>query len=129
MNRLDSDQDQSPFGLVVASPGSAVPPIWTDWLLFMVPLFTTEMRDLTNAELARLRTEAADLIAGHGDDAQYGGQHRAGARTAIARALALLAWAEGGVTALGIHACVRPHTGCPGRFDATPCTAPEEGSD
>lgn len=122
MQRLNSQQNHGPFGLVVASPGSSAPRTWTDWLLFMVPLFISQMQDITEAKAARMREEAADLIASHGDDAQYGGQHQAGARTAIAKALALLARADGGVTALGVHACLQPHAGCPGRSNDTPPT-------
>ncbi|WDN56208.1 hypothetical protein [Streptomyces clavuligerus] len=84
------------------------------WLLFMVPLCIAEFRDLPEFEITRASARAADLIASHGDDAQYGGQHQRSARTAIAKGLAVLARADGGVTALGIHACVRPHAGCPG---------------
>ncbi len=106
-----------PFGRVVDvrkdAPTSASP-AWVTWLLFMVPLCIAEFRDLPEFEIARVSARAADLIASHGDDAQYGGQHQRSARTAIAKGLAVLARADGGVTALGIHACVRPHAGCPG---------------
>ncbi|MFF4534018.1 hypothetical protein ACFY1P_32715 [Streptomyces sp. NPDC001407] len=115
-------ESYGPFGLVVTDPDSttSVPHIWTDWLLFMVPLCIAEMRDLTEAEFDRVRAESSGLIASHGDDAQFGGRHQAGARTAIAKGLAVLARADGGVTALGIHACVRPHAGCPGGVQAAP---------
>ncbi|MEV7465232.1 MULTISPECIES: hypothetical protein [Streptomyces] len=125
MKSLNSSQQHSPFGLVVASPGSAAPRIWTDWLLFMVPLFIAQMQHISDAQASRMSEGAADLIAEHGDDAQYGGSHQSGARTAIAKGLALLARAEGGVTALGIHACIQPHAGCPGRVNAAPHPTPE----
>ncbi|MFD8416578.1 hypothetical protein ACFV2Q_33355 [Streptomyces sp. NPDC059650] len=106
-----------PFGRVVTAPASSAkptPPNWVTWLLFMVPLCIAEMRNLSELEFKRVSARAADLIASHGDDAQYGGHHQGSARTAIAKGLAALARAEGGVTALGIHACVRPHLDCPG---------------
>ncbi|MGY4967121.1 hypothetical protein [Streptomyces sp. 900105245] len=112
-----------PFGRVVTAPGSSATPApstWVAWLLFMVPLCIAEFRDLPAPEIKRVSEEAADLIASHGDDAQYGGHHQRSARTAIAKGLAVLARAEGGVTALGIHACTRPHDGCP----AIPTTQP-----
>ncbi|MEU5137053.1 hypothetical protein [Streptomyces californicus] len=84
----------------------------------MVPLYIAELRDLSEPEIERVSARAADLIAGHGDDAQYGGRHQRSARTAIAHGLAALARADGGVTALGIHACTRPHVGCPGSSNA-----------
>jgi hypothetical protein len=120
------DASHIPFGLVVTAPAdTTVPPNWTTFLLAMVPLFIAETKDLTEGQLARMRHEAEDLITEHGDDALYGGEHRAGARTAIAKSLALLARADGGVTALGIHACLQPHAGCPGRFSSTPPPTPE----
>ncbi|MEU2770762.1 MULTISPECIES: hypothetical protein [Streptomyces] len=106
-----------PFGRVVTAPEDSPTPAsstWVTWLLFMVPLCIAELRDLSEPDIERLSTRAADMIASHGDDAQYGGHHQRSARTAIAQGLAVLARADGGVTALGIHACMRPHVGCPG---------------
>ncbi|MFI5986805.1 hypothetical protein ACIBEA_38830 [Streptomyces sp. NPDC051555] len=118
-------EHHGPFGLVVASTDrpTAAPPNWTNWLLLMVPLFIAEMRELPDDEIARLREENVDLITAHGDDAQFGGSQRAGGRNAIAKGLALMARADGGVTALGVHACLRPHIGCPGRFTTSPAPA------
>ncbi|MFE9121501.1 hypothetical protein [Streptomyces sp. NPDC007172] len=121
-----------PFGRVVAAPEdtpTSAPAAWVTWLLFMVPLCITEVRDLSEPEFDRVSARAADLIASHGDDAQYGGHHQRSARTAIAQALALLATAEGGVTALGIHACMRPHVGCPGTAPAHPSPSKHEEHD
>ncbi|MFI6689279.1 hypothetical protein [Streptomyces sp. NPDC050485] len=110
-----------PFGLVVTDPEGQTfaSQAWVTWLLFMVPLCIAELRGLPEPEIERISAESADLIASHGDDAQYGGHHQRSARTAIAKGLAVLARADGGVTALGIHACLRPHIGCPGRFATT----------
>jgi len=109
-------ESHGPLGLVVRDPDSStsVSELWTDWLLFMVPLCLSEMRSLPEAEIDRIRAESSALIASHGDDAQFGGRHQATARTAIAKGLAVLARSEGGVTALGIHACTHPHSDCPG---------------
>ncbi|MHC3392860.1 hypothetical protein ACLQ2E_25845 [Streptomyces lavendulocolor] len=90
------------------------------WLLFMVPLCIAELREVSEPDIERLAARAVDLISSHGDDAQYGGHHQRSARTAIAQGLAVLARADGGVTALGIHACVRPHLDCPGHSPAHP---------
>ena len=86
-----------------------------DWLTFMVPLFIAELRHMTDEEIRRARADALEQIASHGDDLQYGGRHQGSSRTALAKALAILARAEGGVTALGVHACLAPHVDCPGR--------------
>lgn len=116
-------EPHGPFGRVVTAPRSSATsasPKWVTWLLFMVPLCIAELRDLPEPEIKRVSERAADLIASHGDDAQYGGHHQRSARTAIAKGLAVLAHAEGGVTALGIHACIHPHDGCPGDPTAHP---------
>ncbi|MDX3206263.1 MULTISPECIES: hypothetical protein [Streptomyces] len=110
-----------PFGRVVTAPEdspTSASARWVTWLLFMVPLCIAELRGLSEPEIERVSARAADLIASHGDDAQYGGHHQRSARTAIAQGLAVLARADGGVTALGIHACVRPHAHCPGTSPA-----------
>jgi len=86
-----------------------------DWLTFMVPLFVAELRHTTDEEIQRARADALEQIASHGDDLQYGGRHQGSSRTALAKALAILARAEGGVTVLGVHACLAPHVDCPGR--------------
>ncbi|MEU6352160.1 hypothetical protein ABZ896_22970 [Streptomyces sp. NPDC047072] len=120
------DASPSPFGLVVTDPANTtVPPAWTNWLLLMVPLFIADLRDVPDDLAYQMGANAGDVIASHADDAQHGGENRARARNAIAKSLALLARADGGVTALGIHACLKPHAGCPGRFNAAPPPTPE----
>jgi hypothetical protein len=115
-SQRSAPDSHGPLGLVVRDPESntSVPELWTDWLQFMVPLCLAEMWNLSDAEIDRIRSECCDAIASHGDDAQFGGRHQGTARTAIAKGLAVLAMADGGVTALGIHACTRSHAGCPG---------------
>jgi hypothetical protein len=119
-------ESYGPFGCVVAAPRGVQPPRrhttrddqfrdrLVDWLTFMVPMFIAELRNASDEELERARTDALEQIASHGDDLQYGGKHQASSRTALAKAFAILARADGGVTALGVHACLRPHEGCPG---------------
>jgi hypothetical protein len=120
------EADHGPFGLVVLDPESetSAPATWTDWLLFMVPLCISEMRNASEVEIDKVRAEAGEQIANHGDDAQFGGRHQASARTALAKGLALLAHAEGGVSAFGIHACTTSHDACPGERPA-PAKTPD----
>ena len=73
----------------------------------------------------------ADVIAAHGDELQYGGRHRPEAFNALAKALALAAFAHGGVTFCGIHWCAGsghmgvPHAGgmCAEELQRKPVTA------
>lgn len=113
-----------PCGLVVAAPDSsgaagsghaaALPHGFVDLLLMMVPLCIAEMQAWSDERLEAARHASVQLITSHGDDLQFGGRHRGAALAATARGLALGARAPGGITALGIHACTRPHEGCPG---------------
>ncbi|MFE9428985.1 hypothetical protein ACFYNO_39250 [Kitasatospora sp. NPDC006697] len=117
-----------PFGLVLLDPKArTVAPSddgfrerLADWLLFMVPMFISEQRNATAEEIDRARSDALEQIASHGDDLQFGGRHQGSSRTALAKAFAVLARAEGGVTALGVHACTAPHPFCPGERATTP---------
>ncbi|MFZ3491782.1 hypothetical protein ACODT5_00825 [Streptomyces sp. 5.8] len=99
-----------------------------DFLCFLVPLAIEEQSRLSNARIDSMREELLDTIAAHGDDLLFGGAHRKPARVALAKALALLATAEGGVTILGVHACIAMHEGCPG-FEPGEATAPSSDSD
>ena len=105
-----------------AQPDEQFSALLADWLLFMVPMFIAELRHATDGEIEQASADALEQIASHGDDLQYGGRHQGSSRTALAKALAILARAEGGVTVLGVHACIAPHTGCPGRpFPPSAC--------
>lgn len=84
------------------------------YLLGVVPLVIAELRNARPEEVERLRVEAAKELGSHGDDLQYGGRHQASSRTALATGFGILASADGGVTAFGVHACTAPHEGCPG---------------
>lgn len=66
------------------------------------PCAVAELRVLVEPEIERASARAVALISSHGDDALSGGSHRRVLR------------ADGEETALGIHACVRPHSDCPG---------------
>ncbi|WP_067469646.1 hypothetical protein [Nocardia amamiensis] len=108
----------------------------TTTLLALVPTWIATVRDWTTEQRQQATTEAAHTIASHGDALQFGGKKGGHALDALARGLALLAHAEGGVTALGIHACIEPHDSCPGLqprpadqtdsapTDSSPATAP-----
>ncbi|MGW4894592.1 hypothetical protein ACWEQL_20300 [Kitasatospora sp. NPDC004240] len=115
-----------PFGCVVTAPNNSrshrpdaagdrgFHARLTSFLLFMVPMFIAELRDASEEQIDRAREDALEQIASHGDDLQFGGTHQRSSRTALAKGFAVLARAEGGVTALGVHACLHPHEGCPG---------------
>ncbi|WP_327378671.1 hypothetical protein OG393_32675 (plasmid) [Streptomyces sp. NBC_01216] len=117
-----------PFGLVLLDPkalnGAPTDDGFrerlADWLLFMVPMFISEQRNASAEEIDRARSDALEQIASHGDDLQFGGKHQSSSRTALAKGFAILARAEGGLTALGVHACTAPHPFCPGERAITP---------
>jgi len=113
----------TPFGLVVLVPQRAEAASPQDrlfreqlagFLTALVPLFIAEQRQAPASDIERMRLDALDQIAHHGDALQFGGRHATASRTALAKGLAVLARAEGGVTILGIHACIARHDGCPG---------------
>ncbi|NUU20935.1 MAG: hypothetical protein HOV68_05375 [Streptomycetaceae bacterium] len=125
------------FGRVVRLPGTP-PPEDTrdaafragliDFLLTFAPLAIAEQRGRTNEELEPLRERWEELVTYRGDELQYGGPHRGASRSALAQGIALLARAEGGVTALGIHACITAHAGCPGAAPPPAVPAAPEAS-
>jgi hypothetical protein len=86
-----------------------------DFLLMALPfaIWDTQKLDPTSPEYERLRREATDAIASHGDDLQFGGRHAAATAGKLVQGLALLAGAPGGVTFAGVHACLEDHEGCP----------------
>lgn len=116
-----------PFGRVVLDPtrtsgtsSDGFRERLADWLLMMIPMFIAEQRDASDEEIERARVEALEQIASHGDDLQFGGKHRSSSRTGLAKGFAVLARAEGGVSALGVHACTAPHLHCPGERHSAP---------
>lgn len=125
-----ASDSHGPFGCVVLAPAEGRPtgtrPVrddgfqerLADWLLLMVPLFIAEQRNASAEAIDRARTDALEQIASHGDDLQFGGKCQGSSRTALAKGFAILARAEGGVTALGVHACTAPHSYCPQQADA-----------
>ncbi|MFF2378407.1 hypothetical protein ACFVUW_28860 [Streptomyces xiamenensis] len=123
-----------PFGRVVLVPkshprrsdGDGFRERLADWLLFMVPMFIAEQRSASAKEIERARGEALEQIASHGDDLQYGGRYQGPSRTALAKGIAILASAEGGITTLGVHACTAPHLHCPGDHQSTPGPAKDK---
>lgn len=86
----------------------------------LYPMAAFEVRNLTEDERRKLGHTCADVIAEHSDRLLYPGRRPQPVRepsslSAIATAMALLAYAPGGVTLWGYHYCNEPHPGCPGR--------------
>ncbi|GAB4590113.1 hypothetical protein [Nocardia sp. IFM 10818] len=109
------------FGCVVSVPLPDVGSEWirycrnlSDILLGLVPLSIEETSRWPADRVDRERRAAVAVIATHGDDLLFDGPDRGACLNALARAFALGARAEGGMTAFGIHACLNPHIGCPG---------------
>lgn len=89
-------------------------------LLAAVPLAIDALRDLTDAERDSRRgwLRVLDLIGAKGDVLLYGGGQPGEAAAVLARlaeTLAVLAYADGGVTAFGLHWHAVPHAWCPGQ--------------
>lgn len=84
-------------------------------LLGLVPFRCAELADASEEQLKEFAKEAADLIAHKADafEHQKKGQKPTGVLAALATAIALGARQEGGITHLGVHACLEPHEGCP----------------
>ncbi|MFF8283398.1 hypothetical protein ACF06W_11820 [Streptomyces albus] len=85
-------------------------------LLGLVPLSCAELAGASEGRLRQVADESADLIAHKADVFQYqkAGQKSTGVLSALAAAIALGARQDGGITHLGIHACLEPHEGCRG---------------
>ncbi|MGA5442502.1 hypothetical protein ACPCKW_23700 [Streptomyces griseoincarnatus] len=128
----ESTASHGAFGLVVRVPVADVRPHpehapWrgafperlADFLVGLIPLFIAELAHATDEQIGQVRDGALEEIPHHGDDLQFGGEHRRSSRTALAKAFAILARAEGGVTALGVHACTAVHEGCPAKSPAS----------
>lgn len=82
-------------------------------LLMLVPLAITELAGLSFETRQKIAEEAGDLISGKADQLMYASSQEPGVLGPMARGFAALAYQPGGVTALGLHACVLPHPGCP----------------
>ena len=99
-------------------------------LKLAVPIHMLTMRDWSPDALTTAARAAADVVALHGDDLQFGGKHCAKAFNALARGLAAAALcAEGGVRwkALGLHWCTVP--GCNNPDADHPNPYPERAAD
>lgn len=88
-------------------------------LVAAVPVEIEMLRGLTDEQLATRRDwlRVLNLVAAKGDVLLYGGGQPGEAAAVFARlaeALAVLAFAEGGVTVFGLHWCAVPHRWCPG---------------
>ena len=90
-------------------------------LQLTVPLRIAELRAAPLDQLLALGQKAADTVAEHGDDLQYGGAHCARARAALTTGLAVAALAAwGGVTWRSLHWCRNPACHDPGDVDGHP---------
>ncbi|WNI17559.1 hypothetical protein [Actinacidiphila sp. ITFR-21] len=84
-------------------------------LVGLVPLRIWELRDASELEIGVLAKECSALIASGADAFMFQKQQQkpTGVLAALATAFAVLARVEGGITHLGVHACLEPHAGCP----------------
>ncbi|MFF4417509.1 hypothetical protein ACFYY8_33710 [Streptosporangium sp. NPDC001559] len=83
-------------------------------LLGLVPLAIAELRGTTFEQRQERVAADADLIATQADEMMFGkGKKATGVLSATALGIAVGAYQPGGVTVLGLHACVHPHPGCP----------------
>ncbi|MFC9505341.1 hypothetical protein [Streptomyces sp. NPDC057002] len=84
-------------------------------LLGLVPFWSADLAGASEARLKRLAEESEDVIAHKADVFQFQkeGQEATGVLSALAAAIALGARMPGGITHLGVHACLEPHEGCP----------------
>ncbi|MEV1178594.1 hypothetical protein [Nonomuraea sp. NPDC049784] len=84
-------------------------------LLALVPQAIHEMRPLSFAERQAIATECSQTIAERSDRLMFPtpGGKPSGVLAALARGFAAAAYQPGGITTLGIHACVFAHPGCP----------------
>jgi hypothetical protein len=75
-------------------------------LLIAVPLWIEEMKKVSWEERRQFSSECCNIICHHGDDILYK-SHKKGetatAFNALARGMAILSFARGGVTAFGLH--------------------------
>lgn len=95
-------------------------PVLAETLRLAVACWMVEMRGLTAEQRRhRLPRDAAGLVGSRGDALQWRGKSgravpgTAATFNALAAGMAALAGEDGGVTALGVHACARDHDGCP----------------
>ncbi|MGW4720904.1 hypothetical protein [Nocardia sp. NPDC004260] len=113
---------QHPFGCVVEVDRTPRPDPkdeafaanLTTTLLALVPPWIATVRTWTTEQRQHAAPEAAQTIASHSDTLQFDGNKTGQALNALAKGLAILAHTEGGITALGVHACLQPHDSCPG---------------
>lgn len=76
-------------------------------LEFAVPLAINDLARLPWSIVEQVATSAGQQVAEHADDLQFGGKHCASAFAALARGLAAISFAPGGVHFCGVHWCAR----------------------
>lgn len=98
-------------------------------LRLAVPLHIMELRTVSDIQRAFIANNAAGVVGEKGDALQFKGKSAAGRRStgeafnSLARGLACLAYAPGGVEFAGVHWCVWDHPG--GATGVTGCMGGE----
>lgn len=91
----------------------------------LVPLYIAELQGSTFEERKSMAPSIVDLVAHKADEMMYAPRkalkRKSSVLSAIAKGIAIMAYQPGGVTLLGIHACVYSHLGCPGVQTPPPC--------
>lgn len=121
MNRADVDQDEARrLAADRARIREADPARYNhlaDALTATVPAEIEKLRGLTDQQRAARGDwlRVLNLVGAKGDALLYGGQHGESAAVfaRLAEILAVLAYADGGVTVFGLHWCASPHRWCP----------------
>lgn len=112
------------FGYVTCVPGEGLDrdEFWDQVrysLLGLVGLRIQELEGASDAELVELGKGAASVIGSRGDEFQFPkGKEVSGVLNELVSGFAAAArLADGGITGLGVHACLYPHEGCPKNQD------------
>lgn len=122
---VDEKKEHGRFGYVTCVPNERMgrDPFWENVghaLVGLIPLRIWELRATGEAELMELSVKAADVIGSRGDEFQF--PSRRGRPTGVLAELAtgfaaVALLADGGITAIGVHACFYEHDGCPKNRD------------
>ena len=78
-----------------------------DTLEVSVFMVIQDLKTRSLDDIQAIARESAAVVAEHGDDLQFGGKHCASTHAALARGIAALSFAPGGVSAFGAHWCER----------------------
>ncbi|MFV0135432.1 hypothetical protein ACLGIH_19810 [Streptomyces sp. HMX87] len=124
---MAEEQQQEPhgrFGYVTCVPSELMDneEFWDNVrlsLLGLVGLRIWELRDAEDDELVELGKLAASIIGSRGDKFQFPKDKKpSGVLAELVTGFAAAArLTDGGITAIGVHACFYPHEGCPKNKD------------